>query len=143
MAGPTNTQLALGAHLLTLLAGSPGQILSAETMSESTRANPVHSRRVLGQLRRAGLVASRPGPRGGWQLTGDPAGITLADVWDAVHGDAPVLGLHGADPDCPVGREIQSSLVALDRQVAAAVRAELAQHTIAQLVAQVPTALVA
>jgi Rrf2 family protein len=141
MAGPANTQFALGVHLLTLLAGHPGQALSSETMCESARANPVHARRVLGELRRAGLVGSRPGPRGGWQLTHAPEAITLADVWDAVHGDQPVLGLQGAYPECPVGREIQGALIDIDREVAAAVRTQLASRTVAQLAAQVPGAV--
>ena len=137
MAGPTNTQFALGVHLLTLIAGHRDAPISSEAMSESTGASPVHSRRVLGELRRAGLVESRPGPRGGWQLSREPETITLTDVWDAVHGDEPVLGLHNVDPDCPVGHEIQGALTVLDREVATAVRAQLAAHTIAQLLDEV------
>jgi Rrf2 family protein len=137
MPGPTNTQFALGVHLLTLIGGHPDAPISSEAMSESTGASPVHSRRVLGELRRAGLVESRPGPRGGWQLTREPEAISLADVWDAVHGEEPVLGLHSVDPDCPVGHEIQGALTVLDREVVAAVRAQLAARTIAQLLDEV------
>lgn len=141
MAGPANTQFALAVHLLTLIAGHPGQALSSEVMSDSAGSNPVHARRVLGELRRAGLVDSRPGPHGGWQMLRDPAAVTLADVWSAVHGDAPVLGLHGANPDCPVGREIQSALTDLDRRVAERIRDELSAETIADLVVRAPAAL--
>jgi Rrf2 family protein len=136
MAGPTNTQFALGVHLLTLLAGSAPATLSSEEMAGSTNANPVHVRRVLGGLREAGLVASRPGVGGGWTITADPKATTLADVWRVVHGEGQVLGLRGANPDCPVGRSIQVSLAAIDRQAAAAIEAELAMTTIAQLVSE-------
>ena len=134
VARPTNTQFALAVHMLTLLGGSPDEILSSEVLASSAGSNPVHVRRVLAHLRGAGLVASRPGVGGGWQLVGDPSNITLADVWRAVQGDDPVLGLHGANPACTVGRRIQDALVGIDRRAAHAVEAELEQTTVCQLV---------
>jgi Rrf2 family protein len=136
VAGPTNTQFALAVHMLTLLAGSAPSALSSEEMAGSADSNPVHVRRVLGGLREAGLLTSRPGPNGGWQLAADPAAITLADVWRIVHGDDQVLGLRGANPRCPVGQSIQRLLSDVDRRAARALEDELAETTIAQLVAE-------
>jgi Rrf2 family protein len=136
MGGPTNTQFALAVHMLTLLAGSAPALLSSEDMAGSAGSNAVHVRRVLGGLREAGLVSSRPGVGGGWQLTGDPEATTLADVWRVVHGGDPILGLHGAHPDCTVGQSIQRLLRDVDRRAQRAVAEELATTTIAQLVAQ-------
>jgi DNA-binding IscR family transcriptional regulator len=136
VAGPTNTQFALGVHLLTLLAGSAPASLSSDEMAGSANSNPVHVRRVLGLFREAGLVTSRPGVGGGWLLSTDPATTTLADVWRVVHGDGDILGLRSANPDCPVGRSIQASLAAVDREAAQAVEARLRRTTIAQLVAE-------
>jgi Rrf2 family protein len=133
---PTNTQFALGVHLLTLLGDACGAVLSSETMADSAGASPVHVRRLLGRLRVAGLVGSRSGVHGGWQLLRDPEAITLADVWRALNGDDPVLGLRSANPDCPVGRSIQISLAAIDRRAATAIESELGTTTIAQLVAE-------
>ena len=135
-----NTQFAIGAHSLGLLAGSPGLPLSSETLARSARANPVHVRRVLGQLGRVGLVSSRSGPHGGWQLAADPRAITLADVWSAVHGDAPVLGLHAANPDCEVGGRVHHALTEIDRQAAEAVRVSLEQTTISEFAERVDAA---
>jgi Rrf2 family protein len=132
----TNTQFALAAHMLTLLAGSAPASLSSDEMAGSASSNPVHVRRVLGGLRTAGLVTSRPGVGGGWQLAQPAAAITLADVWRVVHGEDPVLGLHGAHPDCAVGQSIQQLLVDVDRRAHAAIAAELATTTIADLVAR-------
>jgi Rrf2 family protein len=132
----TNTQFALGVHMLTLLAGSAPATLSSEEMAGSANSNPVHVRRVLGGLRAAGLVTSKPGVGGGWQLNADPAAITLADVWRVVHGDDNILGLRGAHPDCPVGQSIQALLVEVDRRAQQAISDELAATTIAQLVTQ-------
>jgi Rrf2 family protein len=133
---PTNTQFALAVHMLTLLAGRAPAVLSSEEMAGSAGSNPVHVRRVLGRLRTAGLVTSRPGVGGGWQLRVDPATTTLADVWRVVQGDDPVLGLHGANPDCAIGQGVQAALTTVDRRAAAAIEAELATTTVAELVAQ-------
>mgnify|MGYP004562511413 CR=1 FL=1 len=131
VARSTNTQFAVAVHVLTYLAGvTDGTSVSSEELSRSTNVNPVYVRRVLGPLRAAGLVRSRPGVHGGWHLAADPGDISLAQVWQLVQGDDPVLGLHGPDPACAVGRGVQKSLVALDRTVAAAVTADLERFTV-------------
>jgi len=132
MARPTNTQFALAVHMLTLLTADPQTMQSSELLASSAGSNPVHVRRVLG--RRAGLVRSRPGPHGGWLPADTAAGTTLADVWRAVNGDDPVLGLHSASPDCSVGQRIQAALTSIDRRAAAALVAELEHTTIEDLV---------
>jgi len=133
VAQPTNTQFAVAVHVLTLLAGAPEQVLSSELLAGSVGANPVHVRRVLGALRRAGRVASRPGAHGGWQLERAADQITLGDVWRAVQGDDPLLGLHGAAPQCTVGQRIQLALSDVERRAARAVEQELARTTIGDL----------
>jgi Rrf2 family protein len=134
MARPTNTQFALAVHVLILLGADPDAHKSSELLAASAGSNPVHVRRLLGRLRRAGLVRSRPGPRGGWLPAGAPCDVTLANVWRAVNGDDPVLGLHSASPDCTVGQRIQQALVSVDRRAAAALTAELEQTTLGDLV---------
>jgi Rrf2 family protein len=136
VAGPTNTQFALAVHVLILLAAEPDAMHNSEVLASSAGSNPVHVRRVLGRLRRAGLVRSRPGPHGGWLVTGSPCDTTLAEVWRAVHGDDPVLGLHSANPDCTVGQRIQAELGDVDRRAATALVAELEQTTLSDLVAR-------
>ncbi|MCO5997488.1 Rrf2 family transcriptional regulator [Actinoallomurus rhizosphaericola] len=79
-------------------------------------------------------MRSRPGVHGGWELAADARDITLAQVWRLLQGDDPVLGLHGPDPDCAVGRNVQESLTRLDRAVADAVAAELQRFTVHDVV---------
>jgi Rrf2 family protein len=136
MARPTNTQFALAVHVLTLLGIDPGAHHSSEFLASSAGASAVHVRRVLGRLRRAGLVRSRPGPSGGWLVTGDLRDTTLADVWHAVNGDDPVLGLHSANPDCADGRRIHAALVDVDRRAAEALVTELEHTTLGDLVSK-------
>ena len=66
MSSPTNTRFAVAYHALGLLASIPGEPLSSEQLAVSVGSSPVYLRRVLGLLRRAGLVESRPGASGGW-----------------------------------------------------------------------------
>ncbi|RLV50528.1 Rrf2 family transcriptional regulator [Nocardioides mangrovicus] len=132
MAAPTNTRFAVAVHALTYLAGLGAQrAISSDEIAGSANVNPVHIRTVMGPLREAGIVVSRAGARGGWQLTRDPASISLAEVWDVLQGDDPVLGLHGPSPECPVGVGVQAALVDLDREVAEAVRARLRTSSVA------------
>lgn len=133
MARSTNTQFAVATHVVTLLAGAPEAVLSSELLAGSAGANPVHVRRVLGALRRAELVGSRPGAAGGWRLARSADTITLGDVWRAVQGDDPLLGLHGAAPGCTVGQRIQLALGEVDRRAARAVEDELARTTVDDL----------
>lgn len=138
VARPTNLQFAVVVHVLTYLAGMGRERpISSDELSGSVNTSPVYVRRTLGPLREAGLVRSVPGAHGGWELCRAPAGITLAEVWHLVQGDDPVLGLHGANPRCPVGRDVATELTEIDRRVAAAVAAELAGTTIADLLAKV------
>ncbi|MCS7475535.1 Rrf2 family transcriptional regulator [Umezawaea endophytica] len=131
MARSTNTRFAVAVHVLTYLAGDTGdRPVSSDELSTSTNVNPVHVRRVLGPLREAGLVRSRPGVHGGWELAVDAADVTLARIWRLLQGDDQVLGLHGPNPTCEVGRDVQESLTALDRVVADAVATELARFTV-------------
>lgn len=139
MARVTNTQFAVAAHVLTYLGGlAKGVTASSDELADSTGSNAVYVRRVLGPLREAGLVRSRSGPRGGWELAQPPQAISLASVWRLINRDDPVLGLHGPNPKCQVGQQVHRSLLALDRDVARAVDDELAGHTVADLLKDMP-----
>lgn len=134
MARSTNTQFAVAVHVLTYLAGGlQGRPVSSAELSQTTNVNPVYVRRVLGPLREAGLVRSRPGLHGGWELAADARDVTLGQVWRLLQGSDPVLGLHGPDPACQVGRSVQKSLSAVDRVVFGAVATELERFTVHDL----------
>lgn len=130
VAQPTNTQFAIGVHMLTLLAAHGSTPTSSEEMAVSGDASPVYVRRVLGRLRDAGLVASRPGVGGGWVLRRPPQQITLADVWRAIQGNDRLLGLHDVNPGCAIGQQIHRNLADVERRAASAIEAELDQLTI-------------
>jgi Rrf2 family protein len=119
--------------MLTLLADRGPEPLSSQGMAASADANPVYVRRVLGRLREAGIVSSRPGVGGGWMLLRDPADVTLGDVWRAIQADDRLLGLHQVNPRCEIGQAIQHHLATVDRLASAAVQHELDQITVADM----------
>lgn len=134
MSRPTNTRFAIAVHVLTLLAASPDTTQSSVAMAGSVGSNAVHVRRVLGLLRDAHLVTSRPGAHGGWLPACDTGTTTLADVWRAVYAGDPLLGLHAADPSCQIGQGVQRTLLGIDARAAHAVEAELSHTTLDDLV---------
>jgi Rrf2 family protein len=131
VSSPTNTRFAVAYHALALLGGIPGEPLSSEQMASSVGASPVYLRRVLGMLRRAGLVESRPGARGGWLLARAPHEIRLGDAWRAVQGDEPVLGIHGPPAGCPVGGSVRARLAEVEQRLARSIEASLDEQTVA------------
>jgi DNA-binding IscR family transcriptional regulator len=134
VAQPSNTRFGLAVHLLVLLGGEPDRRQSSEVLAEAAGTSPVHVRRVLGELRRAGLVVSRNGVGGGWQVAEPVCDLRLDAVWTVLQGDDPVLGLRDVNPDCPVGRRVHGLLEDIDRRAAAVLGAELAQTTLGDLV---------
>lgn len=134
----TSSRFSVAIHTLALLAYSGAQPITSEYIAGSVNTNPVVIRRVLGALRRARLVASRGGNGGGWQLLGEPATITLRDVYHAVEDDA-LFSLHQRPPNphCPVGRHMQSALAARFAVARGALEEELARTSIADVLGEV------
>lgn len=136
MPRPTNTQFSLAVHLLTLLAqAEPGEVRDSAALAISPAASPVHVRRVLGHLRDSGIVHAQQGAHGGWMLARPAEQIDLAQVWLAVNGEDPVLGVHAADPNCEVGQRVQANLRELDRRALATLLADLSTTTVAEILA--------
>lgn len=112
----------------------PGEELTSEFIAGSINTNPAFVRRLMGLLRKSGLVSSQPGQGGGWHLVADAAQITLADVRRIVdHGSPFALHSSAPNPKCPVGRNIQKALGPIYTHAEEALEADLALTTIASL----------
>jgi Rrf2 family protein len=98
---------------------------------------------ILGELRRAGLLASVRGSAGGWRLGRPPGEVTLADVVRAVEG--PLARVSEARPETvsypPSAESLQLVWVALRASirevlesvtVADVARGTLAEHVLAR-----------
>jgi Rrf2 family protein len=79
-----NSRLLLALHSLSHMAESPERVRTSAEIADHAGTNPVVVRRVLGELRKSGLLKSEKGHAGGWSLGRDPETITLADVYLAL-----------------------------------------------------------
>lgn len=130
-----STRFTMAVHTLLCIRHFDGeQRTTSKFIAGSVNANPVVIRRILVQLKDAGLISVDSGV-GGAHLARPSADITLLDVFDAVESvEGDLFNFH-ADPDieCPVGRNVHA---VLDDELASAQKAledRLAQTTLQDL----------
>lgn len=110
-----SSRFAVAIHILTLLEfnknGIDG-ISTSEYLAGSVNTNPVVIRRIIGMLSKAGLVEVKPGVPGS-KLAKPLGEINLLDIYRAVNvvnQDALFAVHESPNPDCNVGRNIQSAI---------------------------------
>lgn len=136
-----NSRLTIAAHALTwigLYQRRGHDVATSEQIATSVSTNPVVIRRLLAELRKAGLTDSRRGAGAGWRLSRDLAAITLLDVYEAVE-SGPIFALHRSapDPECIVGHGIGPVMATVYDAIEAALRRELAQTTLEDILRDV------
>ncbi len=106
-----SSRFVVAIHIMVMVSLSKKEPLKSDLLAESVNTNPVVIRRVLGLLKKAGLVESRSGPIGGSVLARNPKNITLRDIYESVEKEG-LFYLHYSDPNqhCPIGANIQKSL---------------------------------
>ncbi len=148
----TRTRYAIRA-LYDLAFHRRGQSALAKEIAARQRIPLGFLEQILQDLRRAGLVEARRGPRGGYALAHPPAEISLADVLRAVRGPLEeMLGVEGhpakrgnggaplsdGEPDALAGLDAIPGLVWAD--VGARLIDVLKQTTLADFVARAEAA---
>jgi DNA-binding IscR family transcriptional regulator len=132
-----STRFSIAVHVLALISVSSGDC-TGDFIAGSVNTNPVIVRRILGMLKKAGLVDVRPGV-GGATLLKAPEEISLLDVYRAVEAteEGGLFGFH-AEPNlqCPVGRNIEAVLRAEMMEAQLAMEHRLAQVSLSQLTAR-------
>lgn len=83
--------------LLTLATAEPGQLVKGEALALAQDLPLRFLENILTDLRRAGLVASRRGAEGGYQLCVPADQITVATVIRAT--DGPLASVRGRRPE--------------------------------------------
>jgi DNA-binding IscR family transcriptional regulator len=107
-----SSRFSVAIHILSLLEINKDGISTSEYISGSVNTNPVVIRRIMGMLNKAGLVEVRTGVAGS-KLSRPLDQITLLDVYRAVHvvEEDGLFAVHDhPNPDCPVGKNIQSTI---------------------------------
>ncbi|NWL87888.1 MULTISPECIES: Rrf2 family transcriptional regulator [unclassified Paenibacillus] len=131
-----SSRFAVAIHILSLLELNKDGVSTSEYISGSVNTNPVVIRRIMSMLSKAGLANVRPGVAGA-KLARDISKITLLDVYRAVHvvEEDGLFSVHEKpNPDCPVGRNIQSSIEPIFSAAQKAMEDALAKVTLQDIV---------
>ncbi|MDQ0242936.1 Rrf2 family protein [Bacillus fengqiuensis] len=107
-----SSRFSVGIHILALIELNKEGISSSEFLAGSVNTNPTLIRKIMGMLKKAGLIEVQPGIAGA-KLAKEPANITLLDVYKAVDvvKEKELFSVHeNPHPNCLVGRNIQDSI---------------------------------
>lgn len=134
-----SSRFAVGVHILTLLEVNKGGVNSSEFIAGSVNTNPAVIRKIMGMLKKSGLINIRPGIAGA-DLARDLSMITLLDVYKAVNvvQEKELFSVHeNPNPECPVGRNIQDAIGPLFSSAEKAMEKALENVTIADVVSDI------
>lgn len=110
--------------------------VTSDFLAASIHVNPVIVRKILSQLKDAGLIEVKRGP-GGAAIAKPLDEITFFDVYQSVDciEDNALFHFHeNPNPDCPVGKNIHQVLDDKLLRVQAAMEQELRSITLADMV---------
>lgn len=133
-----SSRFTIAIHMLTCMeVFKEDYKITSDFLAGSIRVNPVIIRKLLGQLKEAGLIVVRRGP-GGASLSQIPEEISFLDVYRAVEcvEDNTLFHFHeNPNPGCPVGKNIHNLLDDKLARVQEAMERELATITLADVLA--------
>ena len=130
----SSSKFVVAIHILSAMSINRDELTKSEQLAWSINTNPVVVRRILGLLRKAGLVISVSGKEGGSRLARPPEEISLRDIYEAVD-EGDLFHLHYASPncDCPVGAYVQDSICDIFSDASQAVKNVLAEKSLADV----------
>lgn len=104
-----STRTADAVHMLVLINLNESDTSSAG-LAKSIATNPAHIRKLMAQLKKAGLIDSKRGVASA-RLTRKAEEISLLDIYQAVEGNKQILHLDThTNPECQAGVHIQLAL---------------------------------
>lgn len=108
--------------------------MTSDELSRCMGTNPVVVRRIMGQLRKVGLVRSTPGPSGGWSLDCDLDQTSLRQLHDAL-GEPAVfaIGHRSENPACLVEQTVNAALTDAFQEAEALLMERFGAVTLGQL----------
>ena len=136
----TSSRFVVATHVLVTmaafkLASGKYQAFKSDFIANSVNTNPVVIRRILGLLRKAGLVISQTGPEGGSKIAKDPEKVSLLQIHEAVEDCNCFFHLHYRDPnqECPIGYNIQDALGSVFADAESAIKDVLAKKMLSEI----------
>ncbi|GED64822.1 Rrf2 family transcriptional regulator [Lysinibacillus fusiformis] len=135
-----NSRFSVAIHILSLIATtSDKSLLTSDFIAGSVNTNPVVIRRMIGVLKKAGLLLSHSGVAG-YELLVEPKNLTLLAIYQAIDGPEQLFAIHDEpNPACAVGREIQHTLEDVYTSIWQAMEAQLKAQTLQDVLDQLRT----
>lgn len=131
-----SSRFTIAIHMLTCMEVFQGERkVTSEFLASSIQVNPVIIRRILSQLKEAGLIQVKRGT-GGAALAKPPKEIRFLDVYRAVEcvEENALFHFHeNPNQKCPVGKNIHRALDDKLIRVQEAMEKELQQITLAEV----------
>ena len=118
---------------VTCMGSQVDRPVSANLLAEQTKVPRRYLTRVLQDLCAAGMVQSRPGPGGGYELTHAISKLTILDIINTVEPIARIkkcpLGLKGHTKLCPLHAELDKAYEATEKAFAIVTIQDLLEST--------------
>jgi len=135
-----NSRFSVAIHILSLIATtSDKSLLTSDFIAGSVNTNPVVVRRMIGVLKKAGLLSSHSGVAG-YELLVEPKKLTLLAIYQAIDGPEQLFAIHDEpNPACAVGREIQHTLEDVYTSIWQAMKEQLQAQTLQDVLDQLRT----
>ncbi len=115
------------------MGSTPSQPISANRLAAQTKVPRRYLTRVLQDLCTAGLVRSRPGPGGGYELVASPDELTILDIINTVEPIERIthcpLGLKTHTELCPLHAKLDCAYAATETAFASVTIQELVNST--------------
>ncbi|MCW7469326.1 Rrf2 family transcriptional regulator [Leptospira kanakyensis] len=124
-------------HILTILE-MDGEV-SSEEIAGSVGTNPAIIRLLLGKLKKAGIINVRQGIKGS-SLSKPAREINLLDIYKATEKEDALFLLHEhPNPNCPIGKNIQSALTGILDEAQKAMETKLSKYNLADVSSEIRT----
>jgi Rrf2 family protein len=121
-------------HILAYIEMLQGTDLSSDRIAQSVETNPAYVRRIMSDLRQAGLIESKRG-KADPKLLKKPEEITLLDIYSSIEKDQRLLHIdQKTNPNCVVGGSIQGVLDDTYDRLQKNVELEMQQITLADII---------
>ena len=130
-----STRFSDSIHILAFINIYHGKVpLTSNNIASIIGTSPVVVRRLMSQLRKAGLLNTVHGAAEP-SLAKDPTAISLYDVFLAVEDDSHLFTIdHKTNPECIVGGNIQETLTEAYHQAEVAAEAKLARTSLQDII---------
>lgn len=130
-----STRFSDSIHILAFISIYQGKVpLTSDNIANSVETSPVVVRRIMSQLKKAGLITTVHGAADP-KLAQYPTDISLYDVFLAIEHDQHLFTVDDkTNPECIVGGNIQDTLRYYYEQVETAAKAKLARISLADII---------